>query len=157
MDALLNNADVDQIWCEPLECTLVRDAEVHRDTLEPSKQPYAVLTLTDGTHVAPALAFPAAGLAGGAAGQRVRAAKHRVQWTNGRRQWFIFEGSLGAAGPPPDPAALRPAPCPAAVPPANAKPQPKPPPRKRPRLSREPAAAPAPAPAPPAAAHPVLL
>ena len=153
MDALLNNADVDQIWCEPLECTLVRDAEVHRDTLEPSKKPYAVLTLTDGTHVAPALAFPAARLARGATGQRVRAAKHRVQWTNGRRQWFIFEGSLGAAGPPPDPASLRPAPCPAAVPPAvRANSKPKPPARKRQRRLYQPAPPPG-----PAAAHPFLL
>ena len=98
MDALLNNADVDQIWCECMDLTLVDDARPHRDILEPSKQPYAVLTLTDGTHVDEALAFPAANLAGGVAGQRVRARKHRVQWTNGKRQWFIFEGSLGEVG-----------------------------------------------------------
>ena len=80
MAALLNNADVDQIWCECMDLTLVDDARPHRDILEPSKQPYAVLTLTDGTHVDEALAFPAANLAGGVAGQRVRARKHRVQW-----------------------------------------------------------------------------
>ena len=144
MDALLNNADVDQIWCEPLEFILVHDATAHRDTLEPSKQPYAVLTLTDGTHVAPALAFPAAGLAGGVAGQRVRATKHRVQWTNGARQWFIFEGSLGGVGTIPDTSTLRPAPRPAAVPVAKTAP----PPRKKPR--RRPPPGPGPS-------HPFLL
>ena len=97
MDALLNNADVDQIWCECMDLTLVDDARPHRDILEPSKQPYAVLTLTDGTHVDEALAFPAANLAGGVAGQRVRARKHRVQWTNGKRQWFIFRILQGRA------------------------------------------------------------
>ena len=122
MDALLNNADVDQIWCECMDLTLVDDARPHRDILEPSKQPYAVLTLTDGTHVDEALAFPAANLAGGVAGQRVRARKHRVQWTNGKRQWFIFEGSLGEVGRAPAARALRPAPRPAAVPPRGAAP-----------------------------------
>ena len=149
MDALLNNADVDQIWCECMDLTLVDDARPHRDILEPSKQPYAVLTLTDGTHVDEALAFPAANLAGGVAGQRVRARKHRVQWTNGKRQWFIFEGSLGEVGRAPAARALRPAPRPAAVPPRGAAPPKK---KKRKRAAdagTEPPGAGAPAPAPP--------